>query len=300
MNNPFFSILISCYNPNDYIYRALQSCKNQTFKDYEILLCDNCSKDGTIQILKDIKTDNFKYFLSKERQNSISVRNFLIKQAKGKYIIWLDLFDELQPSFLQYVHDVLHKKDYDLMEFNLRIKHNDQKFQVSYIEQFEYENDNCLETYMKRNDFAQDFLYGKVIKAQVMKKCIVPEYDTVVFEQPFYMMMIYYYAKTYLSDNTFCAYTYYADLDHFHSEIMLNEKSFVNLIRMKQELLKRNIDFLKNHNLFDKYKQYCFNKLFLNKMFEDIIQIENNDERYNVFSEFFKYFNVKISSDLME
>jgi hypothetical protein len=52
-------------------------------------LCDNCSNDGIEELLPKLNIKNFKYFLGKQKLSSIQVRNFLIKQATGQYIIWL-------------------------------------------------------------------------------------------------------------------------------------------------------------------------------------------------------------------
>ena len=50
-----FTILITSYNKGQYLEECIQSCLSQSYKDYEIILCDNFSDDGTNKILSKFK-----------------------------------------------------------------------------------------------------------------------------------------------------------------------------------------------------------------------------------------------------
>ncbi|WP_243832725.1 MULTISPECIES: glycosyltransferase family 2 protein [unclassified Campylobacter] len=53
MKNSEISIIIPTYNVEKYIARALESCINQTFKDIEIIVVDDCGNDKSIEIAKE-------------------------------------------------------------------------------------------------------------------------------------------------------------------------------------------------------------------------------------------------------
>ena len=53
MNSPLVSICIPTYNGEKYLKECLDSCIDQTFKSYEIIICDDCSSDGTIKIIEE-------------------------------------------------------------------------------------------------------------------------------------------------------------------------------------------------------------------------------------------------------
>ena len=53
MNSPLVSICIPTYNGEKYLKECLDSCIDQTFKNYEIIICDDCSSDGTIKIIEE-------------------------------------------------------------------------------------------------------------------------------------------------------------------------------------------------------------------------------------------------------
>ena len=100
-NQIFFSIVIACYNVEDYIEEAIDSIINQNFnfeRHIEIILVDDGSFDTTAEICKnyvDKYPNNIKYFY-KENAGQASARNFGIKYASGKYINFLDADDKLR------------------------------------------------------------------------------------------------------------------------------------------------------------------------------------------------------------
>lgn len=87
-----FSILIPCYNIEPYLEKCLESVIQQTYKDWEIILVDDGSTDGTVDIIKSYVTrDNrIKAFFQIENQGVAAARNLLLKKAAGDYIIFLD------------------------------------------------------------------------------------------------------------------------------------------------------------------------------------------------------------------
>jgi glycosyltransferase involved in cell wall biosynthesis len=84
--------LIGTYNHKNYIFECLNSIKNQTYKNLEIIISDDCSKDETQKVIKNfIKQNrnlNIKFFMQKKNLNISKNFNFLFKKSKGKYIIF--------------------------------------------------------------------------------------------------------------------------------------------------------------------------------------------------------------------
>jgi len=105
---PIVSILIVTYNSQDYIKKTLDSCLKQTYKNKEILILDNNSKDKTKEILKKYrKNEIIKLFFMKSNMGPYGGINFLIKKSKGKFMaiqdhddIWLPEKLNLQINFL--------------------------------------------------------------------------------------------------------------------------------------------------------------------------------------------------------
>ena len=55
MKNNFISILITNYNKEKFLKKCLNSIKNQNYKNYEVILFDDCSTDNSLKIIKDFK-----------------------------------------------------------------------------------------------------------------------------------------------------------------------------------------------------------------------------------------------------
>ncbi len=105
------SIIITCYNKERYITRAINSCVNQDFPEdqYEIIIVDDASTDKSRDAISLYRGfgDLIKIkFLSKNR-GPAHASNIGIKMAKGKYIVRVDGDDYIQKNFLQVMTEVL-------------------------------------------------------------------------------------------------------------------------------------------------------------------------------------------------
>ncbi len=95
MTTPKVSVLMPAYNAEKYIGEAIVSILNQSFKDFEFLIIDDCSTDKTGEIIQEFaKRDPRIITIRNEKNLGISrTRNKLISLSKGKYIVWQDADD---------------------------------------------------------------------------------------------------------------------------------------------------------------------------------------------------------------
>lgn len=92
------SIIITAYNVKDYIEKAIESAINQTYKDIEIIVVNDCSTDNTKQLIEkyDVKLIN-----NKENVGAGLSRRIGIKYATGDYILLLDADDWLNEDCIE-------------------------------------------------------------------------------------------------------------------------------------------------------------------------------------------------------
>ncbi|MDP8271515.1 beta-1,3 galactosyltransferase [Campylobacter jejuni] len=92
------SIILPTYNVEKYIARALESCINQTFKDIEIIVVDDCGNDKSIDIAKEYasKDDRIKIIHNEENLKLLRARYEGAKVATSPYIMFLDSDDYLE------------------------------------------------------------------------------------------------------------------------------------------------------------------------------------------------------------
>ena len=103
MNEPLVSILIPTYNRENFIAETIKSAQNQSYKNLEIIVVDNFSKDKTCEIVKKIATKDKRIKLFCNESNVGPVRNWLkcINLASGQYgkFLWSD--DLIHPLFVE-------------------------------------------------------------------------------------------------------------------------------------------------------------------------------------------------------
>lgn len=112
---PMISVLCLSYNQSQYIEDSLNSIKNQEFNDFEIIICDDASKDNSVAIIENwIKNNsqfNIKFIAHKENKGICKSLNECLGLSKGKYIQVLALDDLLLPwKFKKHV-DILSNSD---------------------------------------------------------------------------------------------------------------------------------------------------------------------------------------------
>ena len=97
-----FSIIIPLYNKAPYIEKALRSVLFQTYKEFEIIVMDDGSKDNSYEIAKSVLLETANYKLQTQPNQGVSTaRNNAVKLAKYPYICFLDADDWWAPTFLE-------------------------------------------------------------------------------------------------------------------------------------------------------------------------------------------------------
>jgi glycosyltransferase involved in cell wall biosynthesis len=106
---PFFSIILPCYNREKRILRAIESVLKQNFTDFELIIIDDASTDGTLKIIQSVNDDRIKVIANKTNQERCVSRNTGIAEANGEYICFLDSDDYHLDNHLQELHDFVVK-----------------------------------------------------------------------------------------------------------------------------------------------------------------------------------------------
>jgi glycosyltransferase involved in cell wall biosynthesis len=106
MNQPLVSSIIIFFNGKDFLVEAIESVLTQTYENWELLLVDDASTDGSTEIAKQFVAqypEKIRYLEHEEHQNRgmSATRNLGICNAKGKYVAFLDADDIWLPNKLQ-------------------------------------------------------------------------------------------------------------------------------------------------------------------------------------------------------
>ena len=101
-----FSIIIPVYNVEQYIKKCLDSVFAQTFKDYEVIVVNDGTKDNSMDIVKDYKVK----VINQENQGLSEARNVGVKNATGEYLVFLDSDDYIKEDLLKEINNSLSNK----------------------------------------------------------------------------------------------------------------------------------------------------------------------------------------------
>jgi glycosyltransferase involved in cell wall biosynthesis len=101
MKLPKVSIVIGAYNCASFIEDTIESVRNQTFKDWELIVVDDCSRDNTYEKVKKINDERIRIIrLAKNSTRPAITRNIGINNSRGKFIAFLDHDDIWLPDKL--------------------------------------------------------------------------------------------------------------------------------------------------------------------------------------------------------
>lgn len=97
------SVIIPVYNAERFLEKTLKSIINQTYKNIEIVLVDDCSKDSSAEIIRRFMSDQLyiAYHLQDMNRGAGAARNKALELAKGQYVAFLDSDDVWLPQKIE-------------------------------------------------------------------------------------------------------------------------------------------------------------------------------------------------------
>ena len=275
------------HNAQNYLRKCLDSLIAQTFKNFEIICVDDGSFDDSLNILHEYKNafEKIKIF-KQEKIGPAFARNFGLKQADGKYVIFLDSDDYFEVNLLEKLYKQAENFDAEISICSSRKVDN---------------NENIIET--NSPNFPIDIEntpLGKIFSAQDFKDNIFSLFTTVVWNKLI--------LKSFLEKNEICfpKLNIYEDIAFVHSCIACAEKIIVlneelvnyrvnQAISLASNRSKNTIeavksclalkDFLCKKGIFNEFKN-AYDKAFVNHIRAEISYC--NQDEYCDFVEKFK------------
>jgi len=119
-SNHLISIVLPCYNGEKHVASAIKSCLNQTHKNFELIIVNDCSTDKTLDIVnlfaeKDKRIKIINNGINKKLPSSLNIGH---KQAKGEFITWTSDDNVLKTNFLEKLLNGIIEKNVDIIYSN--------------------------------------------------------------------------------------------------------------------------------------------------------------------------------------
>lgn len=121
------SIIITAYNVEKTIEKAINSCINQTYKDLEIIVVEDCSTDNTKDIIKSFNDPRIVLLENQTNQGAGMSRRIGTKAARGEFTCFLDGDDWLDPKFIQTLYNTAKRENADIVSCGVIIKEDGKK-----------------------------------------------------------------------------------------------------------------------------------------------------------------------------
>jgi glycosyltransferase involved in cell wall biosynthesis len=120
-DDPLVSVVIPCFNYGQYVVDAVESVLAQTFRNFEVIVVDGGSTDGSTRPqLQSLRREKTRVLLRDSRHLVGSNRNYGIEHARGRYICCLDADDRLRPQYLETALYLLERYQFDVVSTSIQ------------------------------------------------------------------------------------------------------------------------------------------------------------------------------------
>ena len=101
MSADLVSIIMPSYNCAEFIEETIRSVQSQTYQNWEIVFVDDCSTDNTESVVKSFNDPRIRFFKNERNSGAAVSRNLALREAKGRWIAFLDSDDLWEPTKLE-------------------------------------------------------------------------------------------------------------------------------------------------------------------------------------------------------
>lgn len=244
------SIIIPTYNCEQYIERCIISIVNQTYKNIEVIVINDGSKDKTLEILKKIQ-EKYKniIIINKENTGVSNSRNIGLKKATGDYILFIDSDDWIENETVKELIEVINNYDVDIVRYSYM--RNNMKEEIIYTKKDENNNDDGYALINK--EMIRKVLIGKIeaYTPLILIKKEIALYNN--FEEDIgYMEDLLYYVKLLVRANNI----YFLNKPLYHyfnnpTSVSNNDNKYIKNIEDVKKVNKRVKELLKKYNIYD-------------------------------------------------
>lgn len=301
------SIIIPIYNAKHTLNRAIDSIFNQKwngniFEDIEILLIDDCSTDGTKEIIDEYsnKFSNINVYSTESNTgNPAKPRNIGIERSSADYLMFMDNDDEFCPDICQTLFETITKENVDVVVCN---------YYHNFLHQgcSKYNLNLNVDSFTENNDFILLDSFNSILFNDILPWNKIFDKSKLISNNLFYPTS---YPESILDDRFFFI-EFYSKIDSliylkdYYGVIKYTSDSSLSLNPDKKMLIDGIIALRKLHNLADNYINFNINSEFkfnftrevINNFLYKITLLTNKNDMYDCLKKISEFEN-EISFD---
>ena len=275
MDKELISIVIPIYNVEKYITKCIESVRQQTYKNIEIILIDDGSPDNCGKICDEYtKIDNRIQVIHKENGGLSDARNTGIDIAKGNYIVFVDSDDFIELTFVEELYNAIVKNNAEISICNINIinEKNKKIGKTGYEDMMIVKGKTILEKICQQKNIIESIVaWNKMYSIKFFKTYKYPVGK--IHEDEFLTYKILYQADKVAIINKYL-YNY-----RKNNESIVGKKFNKQRLDLIDALFER-IDFYKKNN--ENYLYLMTMKLCLNQLIEYYIKTKKYIENPNL------------------
>jgi len=166
--NEKIDILMATYNGEKYVREQISSILNQTYTNFRLVICDDCSTDSTYEILEEIASSDERIVVCRNETNLGYIKNFekLLKMVQNEYFMLSDQDDVWIETKIEDSFELLKKEDADLVFTDLAVVDNELNIKNNSFNSLMGYNKKIL----KCKDYNVVYLYNVITGCTILTK----------------------------------------------------------------------------------------------------------------------------------
>lgn len=178
MNNDLISVIVPVYNVSNYLRKCVDSILNQSYQNIEVILVDDGSTDDSKEICDFYeKSDSRVISYHKENGGLSDARNFGIKKAHGKYLVFIDSDDYISDKMIEKLYQLIHQfhvrigvVGFDFVYEEKKSKKEKSKKNSVYV----LDKKRALENLFRDNSEIGNYAWNKIYEKELFAKVEYP------------------------------------------------------------------------------------------------------------------------------
>lgn len=281
------SIIITAYNIENYIERSIMSVINQTEKDIEIIIVNDGSTDGTLNIIKRLASyDKRIKIVDKKNEGVMKARYCGFNKAIGEYILFLDGDDWIEESTIDELYKEALRNNSDIVIYSsYKVISNEIRYKQSVIQNVE---DDLLKLLMTGN--SSQYLWDKFIRRKFILKNNISILNDFNYAEDLAVLCNIYTYNPRVSILDIPLYNYYQRSDS------LTKKTTEKIIDVERAL-----EYIKKkmceRNIYVEYKREFEMCMYLNLFIYPVIDVYNKNRYNKEIYKIYKRKKIKVNSN---
>lgn len=204
MNRPLVSVIVPCYNAELYLIRCLDSIRNQTYTNLQIICVNDGSVDSSLQILQKYMIDDSRIIVINQENKGLSeARNAGLNVATGKYVSFIDSDDWIDLNYYEVLVDLLVRNNADIAMAGMRWVTKDR---IS-----KNKNKKCIEERFGRiiHNYPTGSVCDKLFRLDLFNENHLKFIKGRFYEDNIVLLQLSYFSKKVIFDNSVSYYYFY-------------------------------------------------------------------------------------------